>query len=118
MKLFRMLGRSIRDAFKSVFRNFSLSLASISCISITLVIVALSILLSLNINNFAKVIKEDVTVVVFVDRDVEEKDVKVLKAKIEQLDNIADLKYISKEELKEEMKETSSVLASTMEDWT
>ena len=118
MKLFRMLGRSIRDAFKSVFRNFSLSLASISCISITLVIVALSILLSLNINNFAKVIKEDVTVVVFVDRDVEEKDVKVLKSKIEQLDNIADLKYISKEELKEEMKETSSVLASTMEDWT
>ncbi len=118
MKLFRMLGRSIRDAFKSVFRNFSLSLASISCISITLVIVALSILLSLNINNFAKVIKEDVTVVVFVDRDVEEKDVKVLKAKIEQMDNIADLKYKSKEELKEEMKETSSVLASTMEDWT
>lgn len=118
MKLFRMLGRSIRDAFKSVFRNFSLSLASISCISITLVIVALSILLSLNINNFAKVIKEDVTVVVFVDRDVEEKDVKVLKAKIEQLDNIADLKYKSKAELKEEMKETSSVLASTMEDWT
>jgi len=118
MKLFRMLGRSIRDAFKSVFRNFSLSLASISCISITLIIVALAILLALNINNFAKVIKEDVTVVVFVDRDVEEKDVKVLKAKIEQLDNIADLKYISKEELKEEMKETSSVLASTMEDWT
>ena len=42
---------------------------------------------------YYKVIKEDVTVVVFVDRDVEEKDVKVLKAKIEQLDNIADLKY-------------------------
>ena len=118
MKLFRMLGRSIRDAFKSVFRNFSLSLASISCISITLVIVALSMLLSLNINNFAKVIKEDVTVVIFVDRDVEEKDVNVLKAKIEQMDNILDLKYKSKEELKEEMQETSSVLASTMEDWT
>ena len=41
MKLFRLLGRSIRDAFKSVFRNFSLSIASISCITITLLIVSL-----------------------------------------------------------------------------
>ena len=29
MKVFRILGRSIRDSFKSVFRNFSLSLASV-----------------------------------------------------------------------------------------
>lgn len=64
MKLFRMFGRSIRDAFKSVFRNFSLSLASISCISITLIIVAIALLASLNVDNFAKMIKEDVTVVV------------------------------------------------------
>ena len=38
MKPIRMLGRSIRDAVKSVIRNFSLSLASISCITITLII--------------------------------------------------------------------------------
>lgn len=117
MKLIRMLGRNIRDGFKSVFRNFSLSLASISCISITLIIVGLAILLALNINNFAKEIKEDVTVVVFVDRDVEEKEVGVLKAKIELIDNIATLEYKSKKELKKEMEETSSVLASTMADW-
>ena len=49
MKLFRMLGRNIRDSFKSVFRNFSLSLASISCITITLIVVALSMVLSANV---------------------------------------------------------------------
>ena len=54
MKLFRMLGRSIRDSFKSVIRNFSLSLASISCITITLIIVAVSIMASLNVDNFTK----------------------------------------------------------------
>ncbi len=32
MKFFRLLGRSVRDAIRSVGRNFSLSLASISCI--------------------------------------------------------------------------------------
>ena len=117
MKPFRMLGRNIRDAFKSVFRNFSLSLASISCISITLIIVAIAMLASLNVNNFTKVIKEDVTIVIFVDRDVKEEQVGTIKAKIEQIDNIAGIEYKSKAELKKEMEETSSVLKSTMADW-
>ena len=46
MKTLRIIGRSIRDAFKSVFRNFSLSIASISCITITLLIVSISMILS------------------------------------------------------------------------
>ena len=54
MKALRMLTRSIRDAFKSVVRNFSLSLASISCITITLIIVALAIIASFNVDNFTK----------------------------------------------------------------
>ena len=49
MKLFRSLNRYFRDACKGVFRNFSLSLASISCITITLIVVALSIVLSSNV---------------------------------------------------------------------
>ena len=52
MKAFRIIGRNIRDAFKGVFRNFSLSLASISCITITLIVVAVSIIMSYNVDNF------------------------------------------------------------------
>ena len=75
MKLFRMLGRSIRDAFKSVIRNFSLSLASISCITITLIIVALAIIASFNVQNFTKEIERDMTIVVFVDTKATEEEV-------------------------------------------
>ena len=75
MKLLRMLGRSIRDAFKSVFRNFSLSLASISCIAITLIIVAVSIVVSFNVENFTQEIERDLTIVVFVDNDATQEDV-------------------------------------------
>ena len=49
MRLFRSINRYFRDAFKSVIRNFSLSLASISCITITLIVVAISIVLSYNV---------------------------------------------------------------------
>jgi len=117
MKIFRMLGRSIRDAFRSVFRNFSLSTASIVCISITLIIVAIALLASLNVNNFTKIIKEDVTIVVFVDRDVPEEGLSSIRAKLEQLDNIASIDYKSKVELRQEMQASSSILESTMKDW-
>ena len=67
MKALRIFTRSIRDSFKSVFRNFSLSLASISCITITLIVVAISIILSYNVNKFTKLVEGDVTIVAFID---------------------------------------------------
>lgn len=118
MKPFRMFFRSIRDAFKSVIRNFSLSLASISCISITLVIVSLALLLSLNVNNFAKVVKEDVTIVVFVNNEVTDEALVTVKDKMNQLKNIATLEYKSKEQLRQEMQESSSDLDNIMKNWT
>ena len=117
MKLFRMFGRSIRDAFKSVFRNFSLSLASISCISITLIIVAIALLASLNVDNFAKMIKEDVTVVVFVNREVKSDKINVIRAKLDQIDNISSIEYKSKTDVKNEMQLSSETLESVMKDW-
>lgn len=117
MKPFRMFGRSIRDAFKSVFRNFSLSLASISCITITLIIVAISILVSLNINNFTKLIKEDVTIVVFVDNKMDEEEVKKIHSKLENMDNIATIDYKNKKQLREEMQASSTTLEAIMKEW-
>jgi len=118
MKPFRMFGRSIRDAFKSVFRNFSLSLASISCISITLIIVAIAILISLNINNFTKLIKEDVTIVVFVDNEVQEAGINSIRSSLNRLDNIASIEYKSKATLREEMQASSTTLEAIMKEWT
>ena len=82
MKPFRMLGRCIRDAFKSVIRNFSLSLASISCITITLIIVAIAVIASFNVQNFTKEIERDMTIVVFLENDSTEEDVEIVKEKL------------------------------------
>ena len=115
MKLFRMLGRSIRDAFKSVIRNFSLSLASISCITITLIIVAIAIMASFNINNFTTEIEEDLTIVVFLDRDATEEDIKDVKTNIEKISNVEKITYISKDEVKKEMQQESEVLDKVLD---
>lgn len=118
MMLFRMFFRSIRDSFKSVFRNFSLSLASISCITITLVIVAISLIASLNVNNIAKNIKEDVTIIVYVKRDAKKEVTAQISEKIKIIDNVAHISFKSKEQIKNEIGSTSDKLNSIMNNWT
>lgn len=117
MKIFRMLGRNIRDAFRSVYRNFSLSIASIVCISITLIIVAVALLASFNVKNFTKEIKEDVTIVVFIDREVTEDGLGQIRSQLDQIQNVSSIEYISKAQLKEEMQASSDVLGATMDGW-
>ena len=117
MKLFRMFGRSIRDAFKSVIRNFSLSIASISCISITLIIVAASIIATRNVNNFTRLIEKDVTVVVFLNNKIDKAGLSTFEEELSKIDNIASKEFKSKEQSKEEMMKESDLFASTMKDW-
>lgn len=119
MKILRMLGRSIRDAFKSVFRNFSLSLASISCITITLIIVAISIIASYNVSNFTEEIEKDLTIVVFVENDATEEQIETIKERLKDISNInqKEIKYESKKQIKEEMQKESDIFNAVMADW-
>ena len=114
MKLFRMLGRSIRDAFKSVIRNFSLSLASISCITVTLIIVTVAIIASFNVKNFTKEIEKDMTIVAFLDGDSSEEDVKKVKEKIDKIGNVEKYTYQTKVEVKEQMQSESDVFNTVL----
>ncbi len=119
MKMLRMFGRSIRDAFRSVFRNFSLSLASISCIAITLVIVAISVLTFFNIKNFTNEIEKDLTIVAFVDNDADDEDIERIKTKLQSNENIdrSKIVYKTKKQVKEEMQKESDIFNSVMNEW-
>ena len=117
MKLFRMLGRSIRDAVKSVIRNFSLSLASISCITITLIIVAIAIIASFNVQNFTSEIEKDLTIVVFLDRDATKEDVAQVKEELGLIKNIDSIEYQDKVAVKQQMQQESEVFNAVLENW-
>ena len=119
MKGFRILGRNIRDSFKSVFRNFSLSLASISCITITLIVVAVSLVLSFNVNNFTEIVEDDVTIVAFLDVDITDKEIDQVYDKLLTLDNIQkkNITFRDKMDISKEMMESSKVFEGIMKDW-
>ena len=117
MKVFRILGRNIRDSFKSVFRNFSLSLASISCITITLIVMSLAIILTFNVKNFVDLVEKDVTIVAFLKSDITNDEVDVVKESINDLDYIDSVTFQSKEEVTNEIKNSSDTFNSIMENW-
>ena len=82
MKSFRSIRRYFRDAIHGVFRNFSLSLASISCITITLIVVAVSLILSYNVEHFSDSIRKDVTVVMFLKKETTKEDLTKIKKEL------------------------------------
>ena len=114
---FRLLVRSNRDALKSVVRNFSLSFASITCITITLLIVAVAIVASRNVDNFTSEIEKDLTIVAFVKNEATKDDITELKERFESIENIDSYKYETKVEVKEHMQEKSEVFSTVLADW-
>ena len=117
MKPIRMIGRSIRDAFKSVIRNFSLSLASISCITITLIIVALAVIASFNVQNFTEAIERDLTIVVFLEHEVNSNDITDVEDELKRIENIEKYEFKSKTEVKNQMQQESEVFNTVLSNW-
>lgn len=120
MRGFRAVKRYFRDAIHGVFRNFSLSLASISCITITLIVVAVSLVLSSNVENFSESIRKDVTIVMFLKGDTTSEDEEKIKKELESVENIEKLSIIFKSKLEtaNELKEDNDIFAPTVDSWT
>ena len=117
MKALRMLARAIRDACKSVVRNFPLSLASISCITITLIIVASALIISYNVENFTKAIEKDMTIVAFLNNKADEDAVKQAEKDIDHISNVSKITFHSRQEIKEKMQKESDVFNAVLEGW-
>ena len=103
MRAVRIFVRSIRDAFKSVLRNFSLSFASIMCTTITLILVSVALICAVNIENATKSIEDELSIVVYLDGEVTEEQINNIRADIDSQDNVAEVTFKSKTEWKEEM---------------
>lgn len=117
MKNFRILYRNIRDGIKNVFRNFSLSVASISCITVTLLLVSFSIVGSLNVENFTKEIRDDFTIVTYIANEADENKLIEIKNDLKKIKNIDTITLDSKEQIAERMKKESEIFKNIISSW-
>lgn len=115
MKAFRILGRSIRDSFKSVVRNFSLSIASILCVTITLILVSVSIIVAFNIKNVTDKIESELTIVVYLEEDITEQNALSVQQKIESLSKVESVVLKGKDDWKVEMAEYDETFSTILD---
>ncbi len=115
MRALRILRRSIRDSFKSVFRNFSLSMASIACTTITLILVAISLVLTYNVRQVTTDLEHELTIVVYLNKDVTEEQKVRISNDLETMENVDSYVLKSKDEWKAEMKEEDESLENALD---
>lgn len=109
MKIVRIINKSFKDAFKSVFRNFSLSMASISCTAITLILVATAILGTYNVNHITRKFENVLTIVAFVDSNATDAEITSIKDNLETYSNIDTIEYNSKDKIKENLSQNEDL---------
>ena len=117
MRNIRILLKNIRDGFRNVIRNFSLSLASVSCIVVTLLIVAVAMIGSYNVENFTNIIRDDFTIVVYMDNKLDEEAEKSIKDNINKLSNIESITFTSKKQIAEDMKKEDPIFDTIISSW-
>lgn len=97
MKL-RTVKRHIIDSFKSLKRNGWMSIAAISAVTVTLLLVGSFIAMLMNVNKLATDIENDVSVRVYIDLAANEEQQTQLQTELEALDNVDSVEYSSRED--------------------
>lgn len=95
-----------KEGFKSVWRNRMMSLASISSVGATLVILGLVLITILNINNMSNVMKEEFDEIeVFLLDELNRDEINDIEDEIKDYNGINSVVFVSKEEAFESFKE-------------
>lgn len=90
--------RHLREGIKSLARNGWMTFASVSAVTITLLLVGVFLAVIMNMNHFASKVEKDVEIRVHIDPAASKEDQKALKANIEKISQVESIKYSSKEE--------------------
>lgn len=96
--MIRNFGRHLVESLKNLKRNGWMSFASISAVSVILLLLGCFTLFIANVNKLAQEVQQNVTVSVFVDLGTTKKQREQLATKLEALPNVAKVTFSSKEE--------------------
>lgn len=71
--MIKILGRHLRESFKSLGRNTWMTFASISAVTVTLILVGVFLVIMLNLNNMASNAEKQVEIKVLIDLTADQK---------------------------------------------
>lgn len=94
----RTLNRHLRESVKSLGRNGWMTFASVSAVTVTLLLVGVFFLIMMNLNEVARSLEEDVEIHVYIDQTAEKQEIEDLKGKIARISEVEKVTFSSKEE--------------------
>jgi cell division transport system permease protein len=94
----KTLGRHTKEGVKNLGRNGWMTFASVSAVTVTLLLVGVFLILLLNLNAVASQIEEDVEIRVYLDRTLEEENYEGIEQKINEISEVQSVDFLSKEQ--------------------
>ena len=94
----KTLSRHLREGVKNLSRNGWMTFASVSAVTVTLLLVGVFLAAIMNMNHFATKVEQDVEIRVHIDPAAKEADQKKLEEDMSKIAKVDSIKYSSKEE--------------------
>jgi cell division transport system permease protein len=94
----RTIGRHARDSFKNISRNGWMTFASVSAVTVTLILVGVFFVIMMNLNRVAQTIEDDVQIRVHIDVAATPQDQQTLKSEIERIPEVKTVTFSSKKD--------------------
>lgn len=102
---FRTLLRHFRDAFRNIWRNGWMTFASISTVTISLLILGVFVLLNLNLENWTKGMERQVEIRAFLLMEASDVQVTRFGDQLRQMPEVEEVVFIPREQGLEDLKE-------------
>jgi cell division transport system permease protein len=93
----RTLRRHLKESLRSIGRNGWMTFASVSAVTVTLILVGVFFVIMMNLNQVATSIEEDVEIRVHIDVAATKQDQEILKKQIQQISQVKSVTYSPKE---------------------
>lgn len=110
----RTLEYFVKEAFGSIKHNGLMSLASVSTVALSLLILGIFLIMVLNLNHMAAALESQVQVSVYLQDNQNETDITAIGQQIAEIQGIKEVEYISKDQalqrFKERLGEQQSIL--------
>ena len=90
-------------------------MASILCVTITLIIMSVAIIVACNIKEATKTIEDEMHIVVYMKGEATDEDKDNLEAEIKNTKNVREIEYVSKESQKQAMEEYDELFKTLLD---
>ncbi|MFA7149351.1 MAG: permease-like cell division protein FtsX [Syntrophomonadaceae bacterium] len=96
----------LREALKSLSRNRLLSIATISTVAISILILGFAVLLTINAGALMNYLESDVEIVAFLDKDLTKSQISDVKQDLTAITGVKSVKFVSREQALAKLQES------------